>query len=87
MFDVENKQELVEAILKDKPADEQIRILKDLFINHALCHGWADEELVDNIMSNVAREYGLKYSPINDESEDIDINIDESQLGWQDDDE
>lgn len=67
MFDKDNStDEILNAILKDRPLDEQNKILRQLF-SDAVSHGWVDDDLRDTIFSNACKEYDVPYKSVEDE--------------------
>jgi hypothetical protein len=67
MFNQENStDEILDAILKDRPLDEQVKILRNLY-SDALGHGWVDEELRDTLFSNACKEYDIPYTSMEDD--------------------
>ncbi len=70
MFDKDNScDEILNAILKDRPLDEQNKILRQLFTD-AVSHGWVDDDLRDSILKSACKEYDVPYTSIEDEDLD-----------------
>lgn len=68
-MNVENSvDEILDVILKDKSADEQIKTLRSIY-NDAVGHGWVDDELRDSVLSNLCREYNIPYHSVEDEDD------------------
>jgi hypothetical protein len=57
---VDDLDDLVNLIGADKPINEQVVILKNT-IKDILEHGWIDEALKDQIMSNIAENNKIPY--------------------------
>jgi hypothetical protein len=76
MLDVNSStHEVLDAILKDKTADEQIKILRELY-GDAVGHGWVDDELRDNILASACRDYDVEYNAADEEEDDDDLEED-----------
>jgi N-acetylglucosamine kinase-like BadF-type ATPase len=59
-LNVDDLEELIERIGADKPAEEQVAILKNT-IKEMLEHGWVDDQLKDNLMSIIAKNHKIPY--------------------------
>lgn len=71
-FDVDNSaDDILEAILKGRPLDEQVKILRNLY-TEALGHGWVDEEVRDSIFQSACNDFDIPYRSIDgDDEEDV----------------
>ena len=78
VFTSENSvDEILDVILKDKSAEEQVTILRSIY-NDALDHGWVDEALKDNIMDNLCNEYNIPYRSMDDDDDEEEEDEDDS---------
>jgi hypothetical protein len=67
MLNQENStDEILNAILKDRPLEEQVKVLRGLYGDVA-DHPWTDEELRDTILSQACKEYDIPYSSMEDD--------------------
>ena len=69
--------ELIEKLLDGKSPVEQACILRRCLEFHAFAHPWADGDLVDSILGNIAREYSLDYNEGGVDENDDEENDDE----------
>lgn len=70
MFDVDsNVNDILDAILKDKDADEQIKILRSLY-SDVVGHGWVDDDLRNNFLKCACNDYSIEYDAGEDDEDD-----------------
>ncbi len=76
MLDVNSDaNEILDAILKDKTADEQVKILRVLY-SDAVGHGWVDDDLRNNILKHACSDYDIEYDAgVDEEEEDDDDDL------------
>jgi hypothetical protein len=63
--------EVLNAILEDRPLFDQVRVLRNLF-SSAVNNGWVDEELRDSMLENACKEYGVPYHSALDDLDNLD---------------
>jgi hypothetical protein len=61
---------LIDELLEGKSPAEQVTILRHCLEFHAFGHPWADADLVDSMVGNIAREYDLEWTEGEEEEDD-----------------
>ena len=73
--------EVLDAILKDKTADEQVKILRVLY-SDAVGHGWVDDDLRNDIFKHACSDYNIEYNAgVDDEDDEDDEDEMEEAVG------
>ncbi len=60
------KKVIDELLEQPRTPEEQVNVLRNCLEVHALAHPWADGDLVDSILGNIAREFSLDYEEEDD---------------------
>lgn len=64
-------EEVMDAILVGKTADEQVKILRSLY-SDAVGHGWVDDEVRNSIFKSACNHHGVPYEEDDEEDPGFD---------------
>ncbi len=64
------KEFLDKLLEQPRTPEEQVKVLRHCLEFHAFGHPWADADLVDSMLDNIAREYELEWTEGEEDDED-----------------